>query len=302
MSEIRLPFAITYETEGVTPVSDIIEALKAVDTLTKDAASLFPSLIEGLHVERCSLNVRSLTQESPLREFFFVTLLVTYQDELTKEVPPLIEELFNITVNEDYDTLLTVAVMTLTFYGVAIAVDMAKKTFSDSMPRAKFEELVEVLASETGKPAADIREIIKAKFAEPSAARKIVGAAKRLFLPSQRDRNAPVVFDRDRISSDVIKEIPYPGDADKKNDFDRYTPYDSIKLELHAQDRDRAATGWAAVAQDVCEKRLKVRVMDTVALNELWGKDQVVADIVLVSKLTSDGYVPSEIQVTALHP
>ena len=61
MSEIRLPLSITYETEGVTPVADVIAALQATDALVKDAASLLPSLIDGLQVEKCSLNVRSLT-------------------------------------------------------------------------------------------------------------------------------------------------------------------------------------------------------------------------------------------------
>lgn len=34
--------------------------------------------------------------------------------------------------------------------------------------------------------------------------------------------------------------------------------------------------------------------------SDLWQKERVTADIVLASKLTSDGYVPSEIQITAI--
>jgi hypothetical protein len=57
MTEIRLPFSISYQTEGVTPVADVIAALEATDALMRDAVSLLPSLYKGLKVEECSLNV-----------------------------------------------------------------------------------------------------------------------------------------------------------------------------------------------------------------------------------------------------
>lgn len=302
MAEIRLPLSITYETKGVTPISDVIEALTAVDALTKDAVSVLPSLFPGLHVEKCSLNVRSLTQESPLRELFFISIFLAYQDDLEREVPALLEDFFKVTVSDKYDTLVTVAFLAVVFYGAGLAIDAVKKTFVDSLPRSKFDELAQALALETGKPAAEIRKIIETRFGKPAAARRLVAASKRLFAPSQRDKNAPVVFDRDRVPSEVVREIPYPGDSDQKADFDRYTPLIEVDLELHAQDRDRASTGWAAVARSISGDRLKVRVVEPVQPSDLWGKNEVTADIVLVSKLTSSGYVPSEIQITELHP
>jgi hypothetical protein len=302
MTEIRLPLSITYETEGITPVGDVIEALKALDALTKDAVSVLPSLIDGLRVEKCSLNVRSLTQESPLRELFFISLFFAFQEDLENEVPAMIEDLFKVTVSDNYDTIVTVAVLAIAFYGAGIAIDAVKKTFTDSLPRTQFEDLIQVLAAETGKPAKDIRDIIQARFGKPASAKRLAGAAKSLFLPSQKDGNAPVLFDRKRVSSETIREIPYPGDSDQKTDFDRYQPHQSIKLELHAQDRDRAATGWAAIAGEISDQRLKVRVMEPVEPAELWGVDEIVADIVVVSKLTSDGYVPAEIQITHVWP
>lgn len=300
MAEIRLPFSIIYETEGTTPIADVVIALQATDALMRDAVSLLPSLVDGLVVDDYSLNVRSLTQESPLRELFLVSLIIAFQNDLQSEVPPVIEDILNIAVSDRYDTLITVAFMAIAFYGAGISIDAAKKTFADSLPRAKFEELVQVLASETGKPAGDIRSIVEAKFGKPAHAKRLAGYAKRLFWPSQKDQNAPVFFDRDRISTELIREIPFPTKADQKTNFNRYTPYSGVSLELHAQDRDRAATGWAAVARNVSDRRLIVRVMDPVLPSDLWGKDEVQADIVVVSKLTSNGYDPVEIQIVAV--
>lgn len=298
MTEIRLPFSITYETEGTTPVADIVVALQATDVLVKDAVSLLPSLFEGLHVEDCSLNVRSLTQESPLRELFIISVFLAFQEDLEREVPALLENMLDVTVSDKYETLVTVAFLALAFYGAGMLIDAVKKAFTDSLPRQKYEELVHVLASETGKPAGDIRQIIEAQFSQPAPARRLAKAAKSLFLPSQSDNNAPATIDRDTIPSETIREIPYPGDSDQRADFDRYQPESAVTLEIHAQDKDRSATGWAAIATGISDKRLKLRLVDPIEPSSLWGRDHIVADVVIVLKLTSEGYTPAEIQIT----
>ncbi len=212
----------------------------------------------------------------------------------------MIESLFQVTVNDKYDTIVTVLFLTVLFYGTGIAIDMAKKAFSDSLPRTKLNELIDVLALETGKSPSDIRKIIEAKFQKPAAAKRLVREAKRFFLPSQKDGNAAVMIDRDRIPEEVVAEVPFPGDGDKDQDFERYTPFEDIELDIHAQDKDKSEVGWAAIAKTISDKRLKIRIMDPVQPDDLWQKETVVADIVVVSKLASDGYVPTEVQITAI--
>lgn len=301
MTEIRLPLSIFYETEIPTPIADVIVALKAADAISAEAVALLPSLIDGLKIEKCSLNVQSLTEGS-LKEALFLAMLITYQSDLSEEVPPLLEDLFKVTVSDQYDTIATVVFLTVLFYGTGMAIDMAKKAFTDSIPRKKLNELIDVLALETGKSASDVRKIVEAKFQKPAAVKRLVHNSKQFFLPSQKDGNAQIVLDRHIITSDTVGEVPYPGDSDKDQDFDRYTPYESVSVEIHAQDRDKSTTGWAAIVNEVSEKRLKVRIVDPIQPNDLWQREEITADIVVVSKLTSDGYVPSEIQITAIYP
>ncbi|UOA23630.1 hypothetical protein DSM110277_02059 [Sulfitobacter pontiacus] len=300
MTEIRIPLSITYETTIPTPIADVISALMAADAIASETISILPSLIDGLQIEECSLNVHSLTEGS-LKEALFLALLVTYQGDLQEEVPPVLEDLFKITVSDKYDTIVTVVFLTVLFYGTGMAIDMAKKAFTDSLPRSKLNELIDLLALETGKSASDIRKIVEAKFQKPAAVKRLVRESKRFFLPSQKDANAPITFDRDRIPKAIIGEVPFPGDGDRDQDFDRYTPHEMVSLEIHAQDKDKSAVGWAAVADGISEKRLKVRIVDPVNPADLWQKEEITADIVVVSKLTSDGYTPSEIQITAVH-
>jgi hypothetical protein len=300
MTEIRLPLTITYETRGATPIGDVIQALRATEEFARDTAALLPSFINGLHVESSELNVRTLSQESPLREYFLLALILTYQDDLEQEVPAVLENLFKITVSEKYDTLATVLFLTVMYYGAGLAIDAARKMVAPSLPRGKFEELADVLCKQTGKSRDEVLAIIKAFYEKPLAARRLVTHAKRILLPSQRDGNAPVVIGSERLESDMVREFPMISSLDKKSDFDRYAPHYGVALELHAMDKDKTSTGWAAVAQGISDKRLKAKVIEPVLASDLWGKNSVIADIIVVSKLTSNGYVPAEIQVTRI--
>lgn len=302
MAEIRLPLTITYETRGATPIGDVIQALRATEEFARDTAALLPSFIDGLQVNSSELNVRMLSQESPLREAFFLALLVTYQEDLNHEVPVMLKDLFDITVTEKYDTMATVVFLTIMFYGAGLAIDAAKKMFTPSLPRGKFEELANILGKQTGKSRDEVLAIIKAFYEKPSAARRLINHTKRILLPSQKESNAPAVFGGERLEADMVREFPKISALDKKSDFDRYTPHYGVVLDLHAMDKDKTSTGWAAVARGVSDKRLKARVVEPVLASDLWGRDNVTADIVVVSKLTSDGYVPSEIQITSVKP
>ena len=152
MAEVRLPLSIVYETTSPASVYDVIAALQSANAIANDVAALLPSFIDGLQVNKSSLNVHSLTEGS-LREALFLALLITYQSDLSEEGPPMIEDLFRVTVSDKYDTIATVVFLVVLFYGAGLAVDVVRKSFSDSLPRSKLNELIELLALETGKSA-----------------------------------------------------------------------------------------------------------------------------------------------------
>ncbi len=300
MAEIRLPLSVTYDTEGATPVADLIEALQATNALVGDTVALLPTFVPGIRIEESSLNVRVLSQESPLREAFFIALLVTYQEDLQREVPHMIEDLFGITVSDKYDSIASVVFLTVLFYGAALAIDAVKRAVTPSLPRERFQDVAKVLSAQTGRSTESIEDVLRVHFEKPSASQRLLTSAKRFFRPSQKDRNAPVQVDRERLDRELVREVPYPGATEKKSDFDRYTPYSAATIELHAKDKDKAATGWAATVPGVVDVRTKLRVMPPIEPSDLWGKDALSADIVVVSKLTANGYVPAEVQIVRI--
>ncbi|BDA85015.1 hypothetical protein Sa4125_25570 [Aureimonas sp. SA4125] len=97
-------------------------------------------------------------------------------------------------------------------------------------------------------------------------------------------------------------QVPAHRSHEIKDDqpFERFNSYGGVELEIHAQDRDRNAIGWAAIPRGVSEKRLKMRLMEPVSASDIWNRDVVRADITVISELTSQGFEPVEIHLTRI--
>lgn len=298
MAEIRLPLSITYETTGATPLSDIIASLQATDVLAREAIALVPQFIPGIVVEKCSLNVLHLSQESPLRELFMFSLIIAFQDSLEAEVPPMLEDLFKVEVSSDYDTLVTVIFMIVLFYGADYSIQAVKKIVSNQKLKKKYDEVLQDLSSATGQTKEEIEQILEKRFGKPALMKRLIENAQRFFLPSHREGGAPIQIDRSDIEEDAIREVPFLGSVDSPADLSKYEPRQDVVLEIHAQDRDKGSTGWAAIAEEISDQRLRMKIMDPVKPEQLWGRDTIRGNIVIVSKLTAYGYRPTEIHLT----
>lgn len=301
MPTVSVPLSITYKTDENTPIPDVIAALQAADVAITDAVSLLPSLIDGLHIEHQRISVRALTQESPLRELFLVTLLVAFQDDLKSEVPPMIESLLGADIPDNYDSIVTVMTMTVVFYGAAFVKDALSRSVEDHALRNQVNALVDNLAARTGKTPDEVRAVLDAKYGKPSTMKRLTRSVSGFFRPVQREGAKPVVFDREVVPQETVAAVPYLPDEGGP-DLERYASHSGITLHVHAQDRDRAKKGWAAVPDGLHDKRLRMKLVEPVTANDLWQRNVVNGDIVLVSKATSDGYVPVEIQLTRINP
>lgn len=302
MASIHVPLSITYDTRGTTPLADVIAALQAADIAINDAVSLLPTFVDGLHIERSQINVRSLSQESPLRELFLVALIVAFQDDLNSEIPPMIEDLLKVNIPDSYDSLVTVVTMIVLFYGAALLKDAATKVVEDSALRRQVNNLIAQLALRTGKTEDEIRRALDVKYGKPGPVKRLAKAVHGFFLPSQREGGVPITFDRDTVGSETIREIPYADEFDEKQDFEKYQSHNGVLLEIHAQDRDKINTGWAAIPIGISESRLRMKLVEPVTVHDLWTKDTIKGDVTIVLKLTGDGYVPSEIHLTRVYP
>ena len=75
--------------------------------------------------------MRSITQESLLREMLFAAIYVTAQKDLEREVPAMIELLTGIQVSENFKTVATLSVLIALFYGAAYVKDLVVHVTTD---------------------------------------------------------------------------------------------------------------------------------------------------------------------------
>lgn len=223
---------------------------------------------------------------------------MTYQKDLTESVPPLVEKLLNVDLPQESDGLITVVTMIVLFYGAGLLKDAASKAMTDGALKKQIDEITADLSRRTGKSEKEIRAALDAKYAKPGTVKRLAKAVGGFFTPSQIEGGVPVNFDGQVVKSEVIREIPYAANFDEPREFDRYEPHHDVTLEIHAQDRDKATTGWAALPVGLSDKRLRMKLIDPVKSSDLWGRDKVVGDITLVKTLTADGYAPSLIHLT----
>jgi hypothetical protein len=66
-------------------------------------------------------------------------------------------------------------------------------------------------------------------------------------------------------------------------------PVENVRIELHAQDVDRAKAGWAAVIPEVSPNRLRMQIYPPLKPEDIYTKTEVIGDIILVSRQTESG-------------
>lgn len=213
----------------------------------------------------------------------------------------MLEDLLKVDIPETYDSIVTVVTMIVLFYGASLLKDAAVKAVDNGALRKQLNSIVGQLSANTGKSEAEIRKILDAKYCKPALVKKLTKAVQGFFIPSQREGGVPVEFDRQHVPSDVVREIPYAEEFSANEDFERYDSYNDVVLEIHAQDRDKITTGWAAIPRGVHESRIRMKLIHPVAAGDIWTKDTIRGDVTIVSKLTADGYVPSEIHLLRIN-
>jgi len=297
---VDLPFSVEYGTPDAVPINEVIDSLVSIRGLIEEGGASLPHFVDGLEIEQVQVFVRSISQESPLRELLAVTLFVTFQKNLEKEVPEMIQNLTGLHVPEQFHTIVTLAVVVALFYGAGYVKDVIAATHVNSKVKRQLSLLVSELSSLTGKEEQEIRKFLDDRYKVKGRLETLAGLAVAFFRPSKSQRNAPVMVDGRKIESDIVEDVPAEYAYEEALATEVSREFRGVELELHAQDRDRDQTGWAAVPKGITDKRLRMRLVDGVSTDQLWGKNHVRGDIVVKYKRTGVDSVPTEIHLSRI--
>ncbi|WP_298328941.1 hypothetical protein [Asticcacaulis sp.] len=293
--EITLNHGVEYEIVDPVSVEDLVKSIEAHARLLRATSDLISELVPGLQIETKKVSVVYLSQQSPLKEAFAVGLYLTYQKELEKEVPELIEALTNTKIPDRYDTLVTVLVMLVAIYGISKALD----TLFPGKSKANIEETKESLTSQAAKiiGVTSKRLIVALEVLfKGRSERVLVNSSQKMFAPTRnqtfasiRDARGQVLVGQDatrdaQAASGLPYEIEDNDDAETSSQF-----HQGVRIILHAMDKDRKKSGWAGHCPDLFDERIPMHLEKTLKPEKIFGHDEIKGDILLTSEEDAEG-------------
>ena len=222
--EVILPHRVEYLVEGPVSITEVVESLQAQQRLITELGEVFELILDGVHVQRAELRVRAISVGS-LKEAFFVALFLVYQEELRREIPPMVEAWLGLPVDDRYDTLVTVGVLFLLYYGA----DYAYKRLIDQLGSARLANQLNQFASElahaSGKSVPEIRKLIDDYFGRRGRLKELAKASVKFFRPSRNQNNDPILIGDRRVEPQAIRDVPNQVDLDELDSEEHSVPF-----------------------------------------------------------------------------
>lgn len=299
--KIDIPFSVEYKTANAVPIPEIIDSLRCLEIILQDAGKNLENFIHGLEVQKLDIRVQEISHGS-LKELLVVSLIYVFQEDLENNMPDIFEDLTGIAVAEKYETLLVILSLAAIIYGADYVQKLLLNTTQDTPIRLFKKNMIKALAAETKKSEEEVEKILDDRFGAKTKLKQLGHTAVRFFKPSKSQGNAAISVGRNIIiSPKTVQDAPADYLHEEAEKLEKSDHHYRVNLEIHAQDKDRDSLGWAAIPKGLHDKRLKLKLMDAAEPEQLWGKDLIVGDIVLVSKRVGLDFVPSEIHLSQIY-
>ena len=295
---------VEYSFEGEATIAEVVASLQANEYFLLQAAKVLEICVPGLAVERAEVRIREVSHRSPLKELFALALLVTYQEELKKEVPPLVENFLGVEISDKYDTLVTVIVMLIAVYGISKIYD---KIFPGVKPKNLSEDyarMINVAGNYINVTPTAVEHAIE-RTAGGKEAPRIESFSRRFFKPLLGKSGASVRSgSTELVSPGSIKEIPSEiqeviAEPEMQTQSEMHR---DVKIVLHATDKDKSKSGWAGHISGVFKNRIPMILDKNISASELFGRKQASGNVLVVYDRASpdDEYTPREFVLLSL--
>jgi hypothetical protein len=292
-------FNISWRVDDPVAIRDIIESLQGVETVLRETAGVLPQLVRGLDVEHFEIKVRTIAQQSPLKELFVLTMFLAFQKSLETAVPGAIEQATGTDIPANLEVIVTLTALIVVFYGVGAIKDFLVGS-KDGPSAAMLQGLIDELSKECGLTPEVIRARLAERYADKSAWKRVTNAAARFFRVSKRQDSSPMLVNGRQVSAEVVRDVPADYLFDDAREAAPARPFYDVPLELHAQDRDHSGQGWAAVIPGIVDRRVRLKLLSGVSAADLWNRDRARGDVMVIYERVGDQMIPKSIQLQAL--
>lgn len=219
---------------------------------------------------------------------------MTYQKDLEKEVPIMLQQVFGYHAPNGMETLVTVMVLLTAIYIIDIAIERLLPGKEVKRLKEEYELKLLELSRMTGLDSGIIEANLKKRLSEGKL-KSLFKKAYEFFAPAKAEPHAEIlVKDEVAIPRDAIDEIPTEIEVAQTEAKNVYELTD-VEIDIHRSDIDYTRSGWIAIIEEVSDKRKKLVLSPDLAPADLFGVKKIRGDILVIEEMTDEGeYVIKE--------
>ncbi|MER9748425.1 hypothetical protein [Mesorhizobium sp. M0140] len=290
--ERKFPHRIEYE-NGSASIGEVIENLKAQKKLLEEGVKFLDAALKNFEVDDVKIRVLKVGSGSLITEFL-ILVYGTYQTDIHDAVAGGVEEMFGAHIPPDYEPIVTLATLAVTYFVARYAYDAVRAKRPDRPPSVHidgdYNAVVNTVAERLALPFSEVESALYSTV--PVARRRqLVRSVTKFLRPRDDGRPTGIKIDGyGELRSETIDEYPIDSELQEIDDS-RNVDISNAILDIRATDKDRNNSGWAAVI--IGDRRFKRRMpmdlyptVDAIALAKL---ERVVGDIVVEGERNTAG-------------
>lgn len=309
MSEMTFRHSIAYPNAAHPTLTDIANTFIAHEKLVVLLAELLERFLDGVEIKSIKIELER-AEVGSIYEHFLVALFLVFQKDLEKDVPDVIEALTGHRVDGRFDTLVTVLLFVLLFWGARYLGSRVMRKSAPEAPTAvppaiqgDYNTYVHIAADQLNISPEQLERAVE-KVAQGNKRQTLGRAAADLFRPAKRGSDGRIVAEGiPEVSPAAIAEFPNEAAlADLGRDTE-IEPYQNVVVEIRATDREKRAQGWAGILEvEGLERRVPIILFPTIDMTALAQCRRARVDAMVETKsIGEDERVPVRIHLIAVH-
>lgn len=289
-------------------IEEVVGSLSAQKALLEAGVSLLAELDQNFRLEKVTIRVESLATGSLFWDLL-IEIYGEYQADIEDRVIGEIENMFGMDVPSEYEGLVTLGALAVTYVVARYAYDRVARSKGEKSGAApnivgNNNVVIQQIANASGHDEQLVERALD-RTLPPSKRQALIPKVADFLRPAKKDPSSSIELKgAPNIMPETLSE--FPSDADLKNvDDTTNVPLEGQTIDIRGTDRDKNNTGWGAVIVDNEQfpKRLPMDLYPTVDRERLAQYRIVKADLIVECDRRPDGCLrPKRIHLLSFEP
>lgn len=267
-------------------IDEVISSLAAQKVLLEEGLNFLAELDRDFTLDKVTVRVDSLETGSLIWDLL-VVVHGEYQTQIEEKVVGSLEEMFGVDIPPQYEGIVTLAALAVTYVVARYAYDRVARSKGDSSSAAPTINgdnniVIQQISSVVGQDPQFIEKALERSL-PPSKRKKLIPKVADFLRPAKKEKSAKIEMQNaPDIKAKALAE--FPSDADLKSvDDSTVIDVEGVTIDIRGTDRDKINTGWGAVVigDESFPKRLPMDLYPTVNPEVLALHQQVKANLAI---------------------